>query len=152
MLGDTGQFERSTQLLHDSPWETARTELCWARHIRDSDPVASREHALRAHTLFQGAGARPWAAQARHLLTVANTVSTRQPPETVDRLEPLSERERTVALAVSRGLSNKAAAAELFISQKTVDAHLRQIYRKLGVRSRTQLAVVCYGEPSGATP
>ena len=152
MLGDPGQFERSTQLLVASEWEAARTHLCWARYLRELDPASSRDQALRAYTMFQSAGARPWATQARLLLTTAHSESARHLPDAVDRLEPLSERERTVALAVSRGLSNKAAAAELFISQKTVDAHLRQIYRKLGVRSRTQLAVVCYGEPSGATP
>lgn len=152
MLGDPAHYERSAQLLAASPWETARTHLCWARDLRESDSVASREHALRAHALFQAAGARPWATLARHLVTAPHSETARNLPDAVDRLEPLSERERTVALAVSRGLSNKAAAAELFISQKTVDAHLRQIYRKLGVRSRTQLAVVCYGEPSGATP
>jgi len=152
MLGDPSQFELATQLLAASDWEIARTHLCWARSLRDLHPASSRDHALRAHTMFQSAGARPWAAQARLLLTTAHSEAVRLLPDAVDRLEPLSERERTVALAVSRGLSNKAAAAELFISQKTVDAHLRQIYRKLGVRSRTQLAVVCYGERSGATP
>ena len=145
ILGDEPQFERAAQLLAPSPWETARTHLCWARHLHASDPAAGREHALRAYAAFQSTGARPWAAQARLLLSAATNEPIRELPSAVDRLEPLSERERTVALAVSRGLSNKAAAAELFISQKTVDAHLRQIYRKLGVRSRTQLAVVCYG-------
>jgi len=145
MLGEPGEFELAAQLLQSSPWETARTHLCWARHLGAADPASSREHALRAHTDFQSTGARPWAAQARLLLAAATSEPVTQQPNAVDLLEPLSERERTVALAVSRGLSNKAAAAELFISQKTVDAHLRQIYRKLGVRSRTQLAVVCYG-------
>ena len=152
LLGDVTQFERSAQLLSESPWEVGRTHLCWARYVRGRDPVSSRELALRAHSSFQSSGARPWAAQAWLLLTSASSETSRQLPDTTDRLDALSERERTVALAVSRGLSNKAAAAELFISQKTVDAHLRQIYRKLGVRSRTQLAVVCYGERSGATP
>jgi DNA-binding NarL/FixJ family response regulator len=47
-----------------------------------------------------------------------------------------------VALTVGAGLSNKEAAAELFLSVKTVDAHLQAIYRKLSVRSRAELAVV----------
>jgi len=145
MLGEPGQFEHAAQLLQPSLWETARTQLCWSRHLAEVDPVSSREHALRAHAGFQSIGARPWATQARSLLVTATSEPVTEKPHAVDLLEPLSERERTVALVVSRGLSNKAVAAELFISQKTVDAHLRQIYRKLGVRSRTQLAAMCYG-------
>jgi DNA-binding NarL/FixJ family response regulator len=45
-----------------------------------------------------------------------------------------------VAAAVARGASNREVAAELFLAPKTVEFHLRQIYRKLGVRSRAQLA------------
>ena len=60
-------------------------------------------------------------------------------------LPELSDRERTVALTVARGLSNKEVAAELFISMKTVDAHLQQIYRKLDIRSRSQLTAIALG-------
>jgi DNA-binding NarL/FixJ family response regulator len=47
-----------------------------------------------------------------------------------------------VAAAVRRGASNREIAAELFLSPKTIEFHLRQIYRKLGVGSRTQLVAV----------
>jgi DNA-binding NarL/FixJ family response regulator len=47
-----------------------------------------------------------------------------------------------VAAAVRRGASNRDIAADLFLSPKTVEFHLRQIYRKLDVRSRTQLVAV----------
>lgn len=50
--------------------------------------------------------------------------------------------------AVARGLSNRQAAAELFLSPKTVEFHLGQIYRKLGVRSRTQLAAALAKQPA----
>jgi DNA-binding NarL/FixJ family response regulator len=46
----------------------------------------------------------------------------------------------SVAAAVARGASNREVAAELFLAPKTVEFHLRQIYRKLGIRSRAQLA------------
>lgn len=144
MVGEPGQFEAAIQLLESSPWETARTHLCWARHLAATDVESSRDHALRAQVVFHSAGARPWAQQARLLAAVPSELAAEHAQE-LDPLDALTERERTVALAVSRGLSNKATATELFISQKTVDAHLRQIYRKLGVRSRTQLAVVFYG-------
>jgi LuxR family maltose regulon positive regulatory protein len=44
-----------------------------------------------------------------------------------------------VAAAVARGASNREVAAELFLAPKTIEFHLRQIYRKLEIRSRTQL-------------
>jgi DNA-binding NarL/FixJ family response regulator len=51
----------------------------------------------------------------------------------------LTPQELRVALAVQRGLSNADAAADLFLSVKTVEYHLSNIYRKLGISSRTQL-------------
>jgi DNA-binding NarL/FixJ family response regulator len=47
-----------------------------------------------------------------------------------------------VALAVGEGISNREAAERLYVSAKTIDYHLQNIYRKLGLRSRTQLAAL----------
>jgi DNA-binding CsgD family transcriptional regulator len=57
-----------------------------------------------------------------------------------NRLRDLTPQELQLALIVSRGATNKEAGATLFISPKTVEAHLHHIYVKLGVRSRTELA------------
>ncbi len=135
ILGEAGQFDRALALLEESPWEVARTRLCWARVTQDAT------QARLALDSFEAMGARPWAARARALCgdSSAEPVAHGAHP-----LDALSERERTVALAVARGLSNKEVGGELFISVKTVDAHLQQIYRKLDVRSRTQLAALCY--------
>jgi DNA-binding NarL/FixJ family response regulator len=43
-------------------------------------------------------------------------------------------------LVVARGATNKEAGASLFLSEKTIEAHLGRVYRKLGIRSRTELA------------
>lgn len=55
-------------------------------------------------------------------------------------VSPLTERERAVARLVTAGLTNQEAAAQLFVSVKTVEYHLAQIYAKLGITSRRQLA------------
>ena len=54
-------------------------------------------------------------------------------------MDALSPQELQVARAVGRGLNNVEAAAALFLSRKTVEAHLTRVYRKLGLRSRTEL-------------
>jgi DNA-binding CsgD family transcriptional regulator/tetratricopeptide (TPR) repeat protein len=154
LLGDHDQFQVAVDLLADSPWEVARTELSWARTVQATEPLTSRRLATSALARFEEMGARPWAAQAREALRTLDVDDDRTsrvaefapaPSRSeVDPLAELSDRERTVALAVTRGLSNKDVAGELFISRKTVDAHLQQIYRKLDVRSRTQLSHVCH--------
>ncbi|MBZ0331808.1 response regulator transcription factor [Halomonas sp. ANAO-440] len=58
-----------------------------------------------------------------------------------DTLAALTERERTVALAVAEGKSNKVVARELDITERTVKAHLGAIFRKLGLRDRMQLVL-----------
>lgn len=58
-----------------------------------------------------------------------------------DTLAALTERERTVALAVAEGKSNKVVARELDITERTVKAHLGAIFRKLGIRDRMQLVL-----------
>ena len=63
-------------------------------------------------------------------------------PGTATRLDELTPQELQIARAVGRGLNNVEAAAALFVSRKTVEAHLTRAYRKLGVRSRTELTRV----------
>jgi len=66
--------------------------------------------------------------------------------ESDPRLSRLSRAELRVAEAVSAGMTNREAAAALYLAVKTVDFHLQQIYRKLEVRSRTELAVMILGD------
>jgi DNA-binding NarL/FixJ family response regulator len=54
-------------------------------------------------------------------------------------------------MVVGRGTSNREAADRLFISTKTVDYHLQSIYRKLGLRSRTQLMTLVLSEAGTAS-
>ena len=62
--------------------------------------------------------------------------------------DTLTAQELRVAAAVARGAANREIAAELFLTLKTVEFHLRQIYRKLGVRSRSQLVATLASNPT----
>ena len=61
------------------------------------------------------------------------------PPDNAGGLGSLTSQELQVALIVARGSTNREAAATLFLSPKTVEFHLGNTYRKLGVRSRAEL-------------
>jgi DNA-binding CsgD family transcriptional regulator len=123
---------------HDAlgaPFERARTELCYGeRLLAVGDGVEGRrllDHAL--DTLSQ-LGARDWIARADSL-TGGDGART-------DPLHGLTTSELRVAMAVGDGLSNREAAERLYVSVKTVDYHLQNIYRKLDVHSRSQLAAL----------
>jgi DNA-binding NarL/FixJ family response regulator len=77
----------------------------------------------------------------RSSLSRAELVSSgRSAPTTGTIIElQLTPQELRVALAVRRGLTNREAAAELFLSVKKIESHLSSIYRKIGINSRTQL-------------
>lgn len=74
----------------------------------------------------------------------------RQEPPRANSLARLSERERQIAQAVSRGLKNRDIAAQLSISENTVKRHLQSIFGKTGARDRLELAVLALNEASRA--
>ena len=87
---------------------------------------------------FEELGAEPWARQAREEIAASGA---RLRPRRAGRPEEgLSPRELQVATAVAGGLTNREAGARLFLSEKTIERHLGSVYRKLGLRSRTELA------------
>lgn len=82
-------------------------------------------------------------AFARHLVRVL-TVGPSAPAETPTQLSALTrltERQRAVALLVGEGMTNCEIAARLFVSDATVKSHITAALRRVGVRSRTQLAI-----------
>ena len=119
----------------DVPFERARTLLCLGERRRASggDAQGPLREALGT---FQSLGAQPWAAQALGLLG-----ERRKTAEPV----ALTNQERQVAALVGAGATNREAAERLYVSPRTIDFHLRNIYKKLGVRSRTELARVLAG-------
>jgi DNA-binding NarL/FixJ family response regulator len=80
----------------------------------------------------------PWVERTESELRASGeTLRARGPGRPVDELTP---QELQVATLAAAGLSNKEAATRLFLSVKTIEAHLHRTYRKLGVRSRAELA------------
>jgi len=117
----------------DMPGELGRTLLALGRlHWRRSERRRAQQVLARAVTAFDSAQARCWAAVARAEL--GRAWARRGAPE------QLTPTERQVAELAGSGLRNTEIAARLFLSTKTVEAHLSRVYRKLGVRSRTELA------------
>jgi DNA-binding NarL/FixJ family response regulator len=117
------------------PFERARTLLAFGRRLhRARRRAEARERLLAARLGFERLGARAWAEQAEAELSAAGARRRREPDDSA-----LTPQELRVAAAVQRGASSRDIAADLFLSPKTVEFHLRQIYRKLGVHSRTQL-------------
>jgi DNA-binding CsgD family transcriptional regulator len=123
----------SAQRRLGSDYEQARTLLVLGVvHRRARRRLQARNALDEARLLFGKLGARLWAERATsELESVRGRTAT---PQT------LTERERRIAELVASGHANKAVAAELFLSVKTVEAALSRIYRKLDVSSRTQLA------------
>jgi DNA-binding CsgD family transcriptional regulator len=117
----------------EMPFQLARTHLAAgdvARRARRK--MAAREHVASAQALFTRLGAAPWAERAAAEL--ARLGGTR-----VGSLA-LTQAERQVAGLVAAGHTNREVAAELYMGLRTVEAHLSAVYRKLGIRSRSELA------------
>lgn len=121
-------------------FELARTRLVAGEVLRRfRRPSAAREPLLLARRAFTALDAVPWAvrAEAEVAATGHRTAVHGDEPPPVALLTP---QELQVARAIGEGLSNVEAAASLFLSRKTIESHLTRVYRKLGVRSRSDLA------------
>ena len=120
-----------------SAFERARTELLWGERLRRSGHrIEAREQLRLALEEFDRIGAASWADRAREELRASGETARPRDPSLIDRLTP---RELEIAIQAADGLTNKEIGARLFLSPKTVELHLGRVYRKLGVRSRTEL-------------
>ncbi|BBX15800.1 LuxR family transcriptional regulator [Mycolicibacterium duvalii] len=136
-LAGAAAAARSALTHHDRvamPFERARSLLVWGqlqRRQRRRDAAASTIR--EALTIFEDLGCAIWATRAR---TELDRVAVARRPETGQ----LTESERRIAELAASGRTNREIATTLFISPKTVEVNLSRAYRKLGIRSRAELA------------
>jgi DNA-binding CsgD family transcriptional regulator len=122
----------------DSPTELARSRLVFGEWLRRRRRRTDARLELQtAYDMFGRLGAGGFAERARIELSATGATVRKRAAETATDLTP---QEKQVAGLVAEGNTNREAAAKLFISQATVDYHLRKVYAKLGVSSRTQMA------------
>ncbi|MEV4711781.1 LuxR family transcriptional regulator [Micromonospora sp. NPDC049374] len=145
LLAPRGSAEAEQQFraalsLHPSDaatFERARTELLFGRELRRARrPREARGHLHRARQTFILLGAEVWARQS--------TVELRAAGESVGAPDPhavrlLTGQQLRIAHLVAAGATNREVASQMFLSTRTVDHHLRNIYHRLGIRSRTEL-------------
>jgi len=129
----------------DMPFERARTQLAYGARLRRSRHIgAARDQLRQALATFELLPAEPWAGRARRELA-SRSEGRAAAASTVEAV--LTAHELQVAALVGRGATNREAAAALFVTPKTIEYHLASVYRKLGVRSRTELAVALAAPP-----
>jgi DNA-binding CsgD family transcriptional regulator len=120
------------------PFDVARVRLAYGEHLRRAGAIgASREELAAAFDAFENLGARPWATRAAGELR-ASGVDTQRP----DELSPssLTAQETEIATLAATGLTNKEIGQRLYLSHRTIGAHLYRIFPKLGIKSRAALA------------
>jgi len=133
-----GHFERAIELHAGTTdrFQLARTHLAYGQRLRRGGRRVDARPQLRAALdLFERLEAAPWAEQARQELR-ASGEKLRRAAFAGDELTP---QELQIALQVAEGKQNKAVAAAMFLSPKTVEFHLGRIYRKLDIGSRSEL-------------
>jgi len=130
--------ERSVSLFEQlsMPFDVARSRLALGEvHRRARRKRLASENLLAAESIFVELGAPLWVALSRDeraRIGLRSAVSAEG--------AALTQAESQVADLVASGLTNAEVAGRLFMAQRTVEAHLSKVYRKLGVSSRAQLA------------
>jgi DNA-binding CsgD family transcriptional regulator len=142
LLADDDEAEKLFQAgltidLATWPFLRARLLLAYGAWLRRRRRVAESRVPLRAaREALDALGAIPWGERARQELRASGVTSRRRIPATRDQLTP---QELQIAGLAAEGLSNREIGQQLYISHRTVAYHLRRIFPKLGITSRSQL-------------
>jgi DNA-binding NarL/FixJ family response regulator len=126
--------------------------LCWGERLR-----RARRRGTACERLTEALGAFTelqvdlYAERATAELAAAGV---RTPGRTAEPITTLTPQERQISLLVAEGLTNREVATRLFISTNTVETHMRHMFTKLGVRSRTELArkITDFGDSARTAP
>ena len=117
--------------------ETARAHLVYGEWLRsESRRQEAREQLRTAHRLLSNMGAHAFAERAARELRATGEHARQRGTQPTDAL---TAQEAHIARLVATGATSREVAAELFLSPRTVEAHLRSIFQKLGITSRRQL-------------
>jgi ATP/maltotriose-dependent transcriptional regulator MalT len=119
------------------PFGEALLEAAYGRFLlRAHDRRAAIDHLRRSQELLQALDARPYLAFCEAELAKCGLPRTSKGPESAFEL---TAKERAVAHLASEGMTNREIAAELYVSTKCVEYHLRNVFAKFGITSRRQL-------------
>lgn len=120
------------------PYDRARTHLAYGEFLRRAQRrVDARTHLRSALEIFEDLRAEPLATRATQELRASGEAARKRDPSTLAKLTPMELQE---AQLVSQGMSNKEAAAQCWVSPRTIAFHLRNCFTKTGVTSRGELA------------
>ena len=139
VTGVEQHYRDAVDHLHDSPLlpYRARAHLLYGEWLRrEGRRRDCRPHLRAAHDLASTAGLEAFARRAADELRATGEKARSR---TGDTLDQLTEQEVAIVRLVATGATSAEVAARLFVSPRTVDAHLRNIFRKLGITSRRQL-------------
>jgi DNA-binding CsgD family transcriptional regulator len=118
--------------------DLARAHLLYGEWLRRRRRrIDARKQLRTAHDLFSDFGMEAFAERARIELEATGEHARRRTADTLGQLTP---QEAQISRLVAHGNTNREIATQLFISPSTVEYHLRKAFRKVGVKSRTQLA------------
>jgi DNA-binding CsgD family transcriptional regulator len=121
----------------ERPFDHARTRLLFGEFLRrERRRVEARPHLRAAAEIFERLGAQPWAERAASELRASGETARRREPGAGAEL---TAQEMQIARLVAEGATNKEVAAQLFLSPRTVDYHLRKVFMKVGISSRAEL-------------